>query len=50
MSSKDISNNIVIYKSDKQQVIRRNAIANLELIESYKEFIKSYIKKEDITK
>jgi hypothetical protein len=44
MSTKDISNNILIEKNkiDRLKMIRRNAIANLELTESYKEFIKYY--------
>ena len=49
MSANDISNNI-INKKDKPKLIRRNAIANLELTESYKEFIKSYKEKEVISK
>jgi hypothetical protein len=54
MSSKDISNNIsnniVIYKVDKvdKSKLRRNGIANIELTESYKEFIKFYKEKEDV--
>ena len=42
LSSKDISNNILINKNNKPKLIRRNAIANLELTDSYKEFIKNY--------
>ena len=46
MSTKDISNNIFIEKkiekNNKPKISRRNAIANLELLDSYKEFIKSY--------
>jgi hypothetical protein len=58
MSINDISNNILIdkiHKINKPKLIRRNAIANLELTESYKEFFKSYKEffktyKEDIAK
>ncbi len=49
MSTNDISNNNNINIKDKPKLIRRNAIANLELTESYKEFIKTYKEKEDIS-
>ncbi len=59
MSSKDISNNdqqndkvyIILDNLDnkvdkKPKLIRRNAIANFELTDSYKEFIKYYNEKD----
>jgi hypothetical protein len=53
MSLNDISNNILIdkiHKINKPKLLRRNAIADFELMESYKEFIKIYKEKEDIAK
>jgi hypothetical protein len=49
VSPNDISNNI-INKKDKPKLLRRNAIANLELLESYKLFIKDYKQKKDMSK
>lgn len=54
MSSKDISNNIlnvgdktdkkieIIHTDTRPKLKRRNALANLELTDGYKEFIKYY--------